>query len=35
MGHSTITYTQVYARALDQEKKKALDSLQSIDINNI
>ena len=35
MGHSTITYTQVYARALDQEKKRALDSLQAIDINNI
>lgn len=35
LGHSSITYTQMYARALDTEKRKAVNSLQPIDTNNI
>ena len=32
LGHSSLKFTEIYVRAVDEEKKKAIDSLPSIDI---
>ena len=32
LGHSSLRFTEIYVRAVDEEKKKAIDSLPSIDI---
>jgi site-specific recombinase XerD len=32
MGHSSLKYTLVYLRAVDEEKKRALNSLPKIKI---
>lgn len=35
MGHSSLKFTQKYVRALDEQKKAAINSLPMIDITNI
>ena len=35
LGHSSLKFTQKYVRALDEQKKAAINSLPSIDIDNI
>ena len=32
LGHSSLKYVEVYVRAVDEEKKKALNSLPKLDI---
>jgi hypothetical protein len=31
-GHSSLRFTEIYVRAVDEEKKKAINSMPSIDI---
>ena len=35
LGHSSLKFTQKYLRALDDQKKAAINSLPTIDVNNI
>ncbi|MCH3994924.1 MAG: site-specific integrase [Prevotella sp.] len=35
LGHSSLKFTQKYVRALDSQKKAAIDSLPQIDVSNI
>ena len=35
LGHSSLKFTQKYVRALDDQKKAAINSLPQIDITNI
>jgi site-specific recombinase XerD len=35
LGHSSLKFTQKYLRALDDQKKAAINSLPAIDIKNI
>ena len=32
LGHSSLRFTEIYVRAVDEEKKKAINSMPSIDI---
>ena len=32
LGHSSLRFTEIYIRAVDEEKKKAINSMPSIDI---
>ena len=35
LGHSSLRFTEVYVRAMDEAKKKAIDSMPTLEVKNI